>query len=354
MAQIMLPQPFLVFMASLRLLFRTCYLRRKTTATVVALALLWLLLSTRQEPPCIDPEFGLVKETTSESRYAIATFLTWGNKKSLHAKDLASNPYNIATRVLAYQLLHAEETRCNASVDFVVLVTSNVPKYTRDQLTADGAVVIEAKDIPLSWWVSTGVTRWKDQFLKLRLFEMTQYDRLLFVDADTLVRGKLDGIFNELEVQKPAQTLSHRIRRADEAPLPSQYMFAARSDNQLTGERRHPFPPLNTEVFSAGFWIAAPSQELFDYFMSILKHYRRFDPHTMEQSLLNYAFRRDGPMPWREMHYKWSATWPNSEDVKGQVVTLHEKFWKTGPQDLRKLWREQKGNMQRYFSKDGD
>jgi alpha-N-acetylglucosamine transferase len=351
MVKVMLTQPFLVLKASLRLVVRAWYLRRKTAITVATLTLLWLLLSSRRQPPLIDPEFGLIRNTTLESRYAIATFLTGGNKKSLNAKDLDSNPYNIATRVLAYQLLHAEETRCNASVDFVVLVTPNVPKYTRDQLTADGAVVVEAKDIPLSWWVSTGVTRWKDQFLKLRLFEMTQYDRILFVDADTLIRGKLDEIFNELEVQRPAQTLSNRIRRADEAPLPAQYMFAARSDNQLTGERRHPFPPLNTEVFSAGFWIAAPSQELFDYFLSILKHYRRFDPHTMEQSLLNYAFRRDGPMPWREMHYKWSATWPNSGDVEGDVVTLHEKFWKTGPQDLRKLWREQKGNMQRHFSK---
>src|SRR5690606_15015291 len=145
-------------------------------------------------------------------------------------------------------------------------------------------------------------------------------------------------IFDELEIQVPAPTLAERPGKADEAPLPASFVFGARSDNHLTGMREHPFPPLNTNVFSAGFWVAAPSQELFDYFLDLTTHYRRFDPHTMEQSLLNYAFRRDGPMPWRELHYKWSATWPSFRDVEGGVVTLHEKFWAAGPKELRELW----------------
>jgi alpha-N-acetylglucosamine transferase len=327
-------------------------LRQSKIATiVVSLILLWLLLPSHQHPSFHNPEFGLVNPTSNSSRFAIATFLTGANRKNPDSNDLDSDAYYIATRVLAYQLLHAPDTRCDDSVDFVVLVTPNVPEYTRDLLTADGAVVVEAKDIPLSWWIKTGVTRWKDQFLKLRLFEMTQYDRILFIDADTLIRSKVDGIFHELEVQRPTDTLSRRQRRTDEAPLPAQYMFAARSDNQLTGERDHPFPPLSTGVFSAGFWLASPSRELFEYFLSVLRHYRRFDPHTMEQSLLNYAFRRDGPMPWREIHYKWSATWPNSRDVEGEVITLHEKFWSTGPPELQKLWLEQKRNMEHHFSR---
>jgi alpha-N-acetylglucosamine transferase len=59
-------------------------------------------------------------------------------------------------------------------------------------------------------------------------------------------------------------------KKADESLLPTDFVFAARSDNALTGERNHPFPPLQNEVFSAGTWLAAPSTELIEYFLSVM------------------------------------------------------------------------------------
>lgn len=332
---------------------RRCSIRTNVAILTCCLLFLWFLFPSAQTPLSNDPNFGLIKETSESSRFAIATFLTGGPHGSTNGHDLDSDHYFTATRILAYQVLHASETRCNRSVDFVVLVTPNVPERARQQLEADGAVVLEATKVPLSWWIKTGVTRWKDQFMKLRLLEMTQYDRLLFIDADTLIRSPLDGIFTDLDVHRPAHTLTSRQKKTDEAPLPTQYMFAARSNNEFTGRRNHPFPPLSSESFSAGFWIAAPSHELFAYLLSVMQHYRRFNPHTMEQSLLNYAFRRNGPMPWREIHYKWSATWPSYRDVEGGVATLHEKFWTTGPKELREMWWEQKRRMEQYHAQQG-
>jgi alpha-N-acetylglucosamine transferase len=110
-------------------------------------------------------------------------------------------------------------------------------------------------------------------------------------------------------------------------------------------------PPAHTETFSAGFWLAAPSKELYDHFLSVMNHYRRFDPHTMEQSLLNYVFRNEGAMPWKELDYTWSATWPNAADVKAGVATLHEKFWRAGTEDLQELWWQSKRLMEDYYNK---
>ena len=292
-----------------------------------------------------------LNKTSESSRFAIATFLTGSLESPNDGKDPDPDPYYIATRVFAYQILHAPETRCNKSISFIVLATSTVSERAKQQLRSDGATVVEAKDIPLRWWIRTGVTRWKDQFTKLRLFEMIEYDRILLIDADTLILSKIDEIFHEPEVQRPVKTLSSRPPKTDEFPLPENFIFAARSDNALTGERNHPFPPLQTESFSAGFFLIAPSPYTFAYLLSVMSHYRRFDPHTMEQSLLNYAFRRNGPMPWRELHYKWSATWPNLEDWEAGVVTLHEKFWSTGPPELQRLWRRQREAMERFFAK---
>ena len=116
---------------------------------------------------------------------------------------------------------------------------------------------------------------------------MIEYDRILFIDGDTLIQRKIDGIFHELEAQRPFKTLYSRPRNTDELPLPKNFVFAARSDNGLTGERNHPFPPLPTEFFSAGFFMIAPSPALSEYLLSVMSHSHRFDPHTTEQSLLS-------------------------------------------------------------------
>jgi alpha-N-acetylglucosamine transferase len=290
-------------------------------------------------------------------KLAIATFLN-GNSQKLQGYESIVGEYSLAARVLAYQLLHANETRCkDNSIPFLVVVTSTVSNETRRQLESDGAKVVPVEDVPLPGWIKTGVTRWSDQFTKLRLFDMVEYDRILFLDADTFITRPIDGIFDEPIFRTPYKTLLDRrghIKSDEFALVPSEYMFAARSDNALTGGGSHPFPPLPTSVFSAGFWIAAPSHEIFVYLLSVMSHHRRFHPHTMEQSLLNYAFRRDAGMPWLELDYRWSATWPNERDVEGGVASLHEKFWKTGNENLQRRWEEVRQSMEEFYREKKD
>ena len=298
-----------------------------------------------------DPNYGALNVTSSSSKYAIATFLTGGTIKKGESLQAADDYYYLGARILTYQLLHGAETRCEKPVTFIVLVTDTVSQHKREQLAQDGAKVVLVKDIPLRWWIKTGVTRWKDQFTKLRLFQMVEYDRILFLDADSLITRRLDDIFDEPVVRNPYEPLLDRTAevKTDEMRLPAHYMFGARSDNHMTGQRAHPFPPMETEAFSAGFWVMAPSHEMFTYLLSVMDHWRRFDPHTMEQSLLNYAFRREGAMPWAELDYRWSATWPNLKDFEGKVVTLHEKLWAYGPDELKALWLKCKNEMELYY-----
>ncbi|OCL09956.1 glycosyltransferase family 8 protein [Glonium stellatum] len=315
---------------------------------------LWYLYS-RPSPPIIDLNYGLLNAAdATSSKYAIATFLSGDQPYDTDA-------YFVSARMLTYQLLHAPETRNSRPIPFLVLCTKAVPEDKKARLEKDGATVIVVEDVKLRWWIRTGVTRWADQFTKLRLFEMTQYTRILFLDADSLLTGPIDAIFDTAAVRTPARTNFSRVAqiKADEAPVPAQYVFAARSDNAFSGCREHAFPPPSHNAISAGFWVAAPSRELFRYLLSTMNSYRRFDPHTMEQSLLNYAFRREGTMPWRELEPKWSATWANQADVDGGVVALHEKLWNEnlgdggGVGELRKRWYEMQDRMKKYF-KDRD
>ncbi|QDS71694.1 hypothetical protein FKW77_008304 [Venturia effusa] len=328
----------------------SCVSRRHYTIVGIIFTItVWILYLSpgNAPPPVIDSSYGVLKETSRDSKYAIATFLNGDSRKPPYEKDY----YFVATRILTYQILHNNDTKCTRNIPFIVAVTDTVSQEKRDLLTKDGATVVPVANIPLRWWIKSTVSRWKDQFTKLRLLQMTEYDRILFIDADGILTRPIDGIFDEEIAKVPAKTkfmLKSRVR-GDEAQMPANYIFTARSDNQPNGRRNHPVPPIATKGFSAGFWLAAPSDELFEYLMSIMDHWLRFNPHGMEQSLLNYAFRRDGAMPWGELDWQWSATWPGLQDLNARIASLHEKFWATGPKELTQLWFDWRKKMEAFY-----
>lgn len=318
------------------------------TTLLIAISFLILFTVLHKHPgystTASTPPYRLFNTNTTlpPNPHAIATFLTGQDE---------TETYLTATRVLAYQLLHAPSTRLNSSsIAFLVLCSASVPLAHKQRLHNDGITVVDVSSVPVNWWISTGVTRWKEQFTKLRIFQMTEYQRILFLDADTMLTAPLDGIFTDPAVRSLDPTLFSRKKevKADEAPLPEKWLFAARSDNAFLGERGHPVPPLQTNVFSAGFWLVAPDRQVFEHLLSVMAHWRRFDPHTMEQSLLNYVYRRDGAMPWRELSWKWSATWPNELDAEMGIASLHEKWWKTGPERLRERWQALRKEMEKF------
>ena len=94
-----------------------------------------------------------------------------------------------------------------------------------------------------------------------------------------------------VSVQKPTGTISNRPAdvKTAEYLLPARYMLAARSDNAMTGERDDPFPPLPSEVFTARFWIMAPSCAIYEYLISVMAQYGRLDPYAMKQILTSYV-----------------------------------------------------------------
>jgi alpha-N-acetylglucosamine transferase len=297
-----------------------------------------------------QPTYRIFNSTSPlpKTRCAIATFLTG------QGDDLA---YLNSTRIITYQLLHNPKTRIDTTqITWIVACSASVPVEHKTQLQREGAVVVEVDDVKTSWWIKTSVRRWKEQFTKLRLLEMTEYSRILFMDADTLILQPLAGIFNEPELTDLQTTFAHGWPndevKVDEEELPPKWLFAARSDNGYGGQRDHPIPPLNSAEFSAGFWVVAPNRKLFTHLLSVMSHYRRFKPFTMEQSLLNYVYRRNGPMPWRELNWKWSATWPSENDRHSGVATLHDKLWNNGPDELQEAWHVQEREMKDFWGED--
>ncbi|OQR87823.1 hypothetical protein ACHHYP_08012 [Achlya hypogyna] len=78
------------------------------------------------------------------------------------------------------------------TIDIVVLTTPNVPAATTDALAAGGVVVA-----PVQPWVQANAPHdtWSKSLTKLRIFEERGYNRVIYLDSDSMLQRNLDHLF---------------------------------------------------------------------------------------------------------------------------------------------------------------
>lgn len=291
--------------------------------------LLILLLGFTPSQDIRDSTTHAIKDTASKvfhgsshgPKYAFATYLTGMDNRADE-----DHVYFIATRMLGYQLMHAPATGTNNSIPFIVMITPNVRKSQRDRLTQDGAIIIEVEDIAPLPWQHLETSRYMDQFTKLRIMQLTQYDRIFFLDSDMYISRRIDDIFTD-----PAYTLvqnKHLPSETDaaEGVQPNSYLFAAANDIH---DGEHNWPPPDTHELNSGCFLFQPSNELFEHYMAVFVIPERFPPQFPEQGLLNYVHRQSGNMPFVKLDSSWNVLLPNENDWKeeNRPATIHAKWW---------------------------
>ena len=253
---------------------------------------------------------------------AVATFFSG---ETTPGDSEEEDNYFIAVRTLAYQLRHSPRTRLDPTIPFIILVTPEVRREKRKQLTDDGAVVIEVDNVKTNLTVYE--PRWRNCWTKLRLFDphVLPFERVLFMDGDTVLTRPIAGVFDDPAAQvRDTQNVAHK-RKSDEAPLPTRYLFAGKPDAMTYS---HSYPPdMSSNYLNAGFFVYSPSKEIMQYYMSVLELEGRFSPDMPEQNLLNYAHRVEGNMPWQKLHYSWNQNFVTPEDLKESPASLHVKYW---------------------------
>ncbi|KAF2230218.1 glycosyltransferase family 8 protein [Viridothelium virens] len=289
--------------------------------------------------------------TLPASKYAYATFLT-GTVANATDEDYSHDNYFVATRILCYQLLHAPETRTNWSIPFLVLVTEDVPQAKQDRLAEDGAIVLPVEYIRQDW-IHAMHGHWQDVLTKLRMWELTQYERILFLDVDTILTRPLDAIFDDPAASSPSIPTSNANAVApDESPLPASYTFAGvpemnHDHGYPPSDAHHDFP--NVNYLNAGFFVFAPSPAVFAYYLSVLAIPERFDSQFPEQNLFNYAHRREGNMPWKALDPTWNIHYPNMADLEGGVASLHDKWWAPEHPEMEPFFRSLRWRMEGFY-----
>ncbi|KAL2835300.1 nucleotide-diphospho-sugar transferase [Aspergillus cavernicola] len=269
--------------------------------------------------------------TPSPSKYAFATILTGEGDVESSLED----PYFMAARLLTYQLLHSPDTRSADDIPLLVLVTENIPQEQRTVLAQDGATVVPVESITRGW-VHPKWERWGGVLAKLNTWNMTEYDKIAFVDADSMLFKPIDGIFTDpstaIQQTNPSHSSKGNEEGKKEEELPSTYLIAGIHDSWV----EHNLPPTPGEgtdfyvkdnYMNAGFLILAPSEKMFEYYLRLLDQPSAFDPNYPEQNLLNCAHRVDGRMPWKDIGRKWNKKGAGLSDYEDGLKSVHQKWW---------------------------
>jgi len=232
--------------------------------------------------------------------------------------------YFEGTRIQLHNMLHKNSTKDPLHRPFVVLTTDDILPDQVEILQRDGAIVRQIPALAPPPVINMTVIdpRWKDQFSKLRLWNMSEYDRILYMDCDVLPIRGLSSLFD----------IDRSVDRDGDS-----WLFAAVYDSAwLRDWGRNPgeVVPANPDdkdgaaAFNAGMFVLEPNPKQAKYIDSLYS-----DPPEglkygccMEQDLLRYAYRDEGPFPWIRLSHMYNTQWPRVEDIRGSHA-LHGKLW---------------------------
>jgi len=114
--------------------------------------------------------------------------------------------------------------------------------------------------------------RWKEMFTKLLMWNYTEYDKIVYLDSDTLVLQNFDEIF-----YSPAE-------------------FSAVGDIDFETKSF-------LTTFNAGVFVLSPNQDSFNKIMNDIHLTNRYNSLQAEQSFLNWWYE----YKWLHLPYKYNA-----------------------------------------------
>ncbi|KAK8216745.1 hypothetical protein M8818_001708 [Zalaria obscura] len=288
------------------------------------------------------------------SQVAFATFLGGNTNTDVRTikmeEDEDTNDeddgYFLATRVLAYQLLHSPVTGTNSSIPLLVFVTPNVSARKVARLRSDGATVIEVEQVGTGQREDSATTRGRDNLSKLQMWAHTQYKKICYISPNVLITKRLDGIFWDEGTISQSTLANQGEIKQEEAALPRTYSFSAHAE--FWGYD-HPYPPrVEGTTFNSHFFVFVPDKAVQRYYSGLLG---RFDGEEADKDLLNYAHRREGNMPWKPLWYGWNIEWPTERDWRSGAASFTAKFWDGDSghdPTLKAMWRETRAEMMGY------
>jgi len=222
--------------------------------------------------------------------------------------------YYMFTSAIVYRLLHNEEVRIRRDdVDVIVMVTEEVADWKLRGLHRQGAIIKRVNKIALD--SNEGVNpRWINCYTKLRMFEMTEYETIIYLDADLYIKKNIDELFDIAKEQR------EKTGRQD--------FFGAVTDGNIkinynNRERKG--------MFNAGLMILTPELDVYNDLIELIPQRELYNKKFMEQGLLSYYYADDNNKFNRTRYHldpRYNAQWLSNSNMEyyDKVYIIHQKL----------------------------
>lgn len=249
--------------------------------------------------------------------------------------------YLLATRALVYRFLWHPATR-SPDKPVTVFVAPFVAQWQRDMLTAEGARVIELPLLEIKpKKTNLNSERWRDQFIKLNMWNQTQFSKIAYFDADAFPIRPVDDLFQIVDTWHCKEELLDKEDRAD---------MKAICDYALAGVPIFPFPAVGP---NGGMLVFNPNAAMYQRLLRLAPQTDSYDSNLMEQGMLEWAYNYTGPFPVQQLDRKWNGVFPRPEEAD-QLNVVHQKLWnkeyaKEGLGWMTDLWDENWEAMTQFY-----
>lgn len=120
-------------------------------------------------------------------------------EKKAYITVLSSEEYLIGVLCLNQSLKNVK-----SKYPLVVLVNDKISEQAKKVLKENNIEMIDAKSFKLPDWIieknKTKHANWSNTFDKLSIFELTEFDKLVFLDSDMFVRNNIDELFEKADM----------------------------------------------------------------------------------------------------------------------------------------------------------
>ena len=241
--------------------------------------------------------------------------------------------------LMGVKALRNSMKRIGTRYPLVVMVTSRVDVSIRRELSASGCEVQDVDSLgPPRHLVTNYVySRFAEVWTKLRVFGLTEYQRVVYLDADMLLLRDMDELFTTpFAPGERIAAVSDCLCNPDGVS-----MNIAQRGPENCPYTDHSTPKLDhrTRYFNAGLIVLSPDTGLFAGLVDYLANRDDMASYKFaEQDLLNEYLANQ----WHPLPYTYNALTKISETHSGMwsindVRNLHfaqEKPWKIDPSTL--------------------
>jgi alpha-N-acetylglucosamine transferase len=194
-----------------------------------------------------------------------------------------------------------------------------------------------------------------DVFTKLRVFEMTQFDRVLLLDADTVIVGAIDHLLYEEKPYAVVPSLVHAGECTNRSELDRRFLFEYKDRVYCQSHALTPYHGIaDLAISNTGVVVLAPSLDVFDGLMTLLARELDFDDTCIgthgcnDQRLLNvYYHSRQNQVARLGLIYNVDCDQLHDEAfINGSFEPAiihyrgHKKPWALDDESTRCDWRE--------------